>query len=299
MTLPENIPDTTAGFGSIPVVVPTSTAPPAVPAKVERERPKLLAPNKTKVWNIDFSRVDMEQTLQFADNIVQRGEPEYFITANLNYAMLTDEDPRLQPVNEAAAAIVADGNPIVWRSRLGSTPLPGRVAGSDLITALAELASIRGYRPFFLGGEPGVAQGAADALMRQYPTLEVAGCYAPPFRELSEQEHAQLLARIQEARTDILFVAFGQPKGELWIYENYQQLGVPLSIQLGASFDFLAGTAKRAPRIWQRFACEWLHRALQQPFRLLPRYGKNLQFMCSILFRELLGRPQSECKEER
>lgn len=268
--------------------IPSATGVPVyVPAHGRTEQTTSPAPEKTCVWETDFARLTMDETIALADQIVQRRRPEYFVTANLNYLMLTEQHPRLADVNRRAAAVIADGNPIVWRSRLTADPLPGRVAGSDMIVELARLASERGFRIFFLGGAPRVAEAAAAELQRRFPSLRVAGCYSPPFRPLTSAEHEDMLARIRDAGTDILLVAFGQPKGELWIYDHLHELQVPLSIQLGASFDFLAGTARRAPAVWQRWGCEWLYRGLSDPLRLAPRYGHNILFLLKTLVREL------------
>lgn len=240
----------------------------------------------TSIWGLPFAIATMEDAIELADRVVQAGKPEYFITANLNYLMLTEEHQELQQVNRDCFCFLADGNPIVWRSKLEPSPLPCRVAGSDMIIELARLAANKGYRIFFLGGAPGVAESAAKTLHYVFPNLQIAGTYSPPFRQLSPQEHEQMLAHIRQAKTDILLVAFGQPKGELWIKSNLNQLQVPLSIQLGASFDFLAGTAKRAPKLWQMIGCEWLYRALSDPKRLLPRYGKNIQFLAGLLLQD-------------
>jgi N-acetylglucosaminyldiphosphoundecaprenol N-acetyl-beta-D-mannosaminyltransferase len=163
-----------------------------------------------------------------------------------------------------------------------------------LIVELARLSADKGYRMFFLGAAPGVAQGAAAELSRRFPELQVAGCCSPPFRPLTAAEHSELLATIRLARTDILLVAFGQPKGELWIYDNLSELQVPLSIQLGASFDFLAGTSRRAPAVWQWLGAEWLYRALSDPRRLGPRYANNLLFLAKRKLADCFGRqPQA------
>ncbi len=248
---------------------------------------ELLPLETTRIWGCDFARVDMHDILERADAVIRARQPKYFITANLNYIMLSHERPSLAPINRDADAIIADGHPIVARSRFTSNPLPCRVTGSDMIIDLARMAAQKGYRIFFLGGAPGVATRAAAKLHQMFPDLQIAGCVAPPFRPLTEEEHDELSNRIRQSRTDILLVAFGQPKGELWIYQNYKQLQVPLSIQLGASFDFLAGTAKRAPRMWQRLYCEWLYRALSEPRRLAPRYLANAWFLAKALLSDL------------
>lgn len=250
------------------------------------QKPCIL-PQTTEIWGTRFARLTMDKTVQLVDDIVHYRRPAYLVTANLNYLMLTREHPRLEEVNRGAAAVIADGHPIVWRSKVSLNPLPGRVAGADLIVELAQLSAARGYRIFFLGGSPGVAQAAADVLRNRFPTLQVAGCYSPPFRPLNSAEHQSLIYRIKNAGTDILLVAFGQPKGEFWIYDHLHELQVPLSIQLGASFDFLAGTAKRAPKFWQRLGCEWLYRTLQDPVRLVPRYFRNGLFLLGALAGDL------------
>jgi N-acetylglucosaminyldiphosphoundecaprenol N-acetyl-beta-D-mannosaminyltransferase len=225
----------------------------------------------------------MDDAIELVDRIVQNRTPEFIITANLNYLMLAEGNLDLREVNQKCCCILADGNPIVWRSKFEPNPLPCRVAGSDMIVELARLSAARGYRIFFLGGAPGVAEAASAQLRQWFPEIQVAGTYSPPFRQLSSAEDQQMLQRIRDAQTDILLVAFGQPKGELWIYENLEKLAVPLSIQLGASFDFLAGTAKRAPALWQKIGCEWLYRAFSDPLRLFPRYGKNILFLLGHL----------------
>lgn len=267
---------------------PVGTLPEAIPVmtSAHEEKVALTPPTKTRVWGTDFAELNMGETLQLADAIIEERKPQYFVTANLNYLMLTAQHPRLEEVNERAAAVLADGHPIVLRSRLSERGLPERVAGSDMIVQLAAQAAEKGHRIFFLGGAPNVAVQASEELTRRFPNLQVAGCYSPPFRALTSAEHGDMIARIQQSKTDILLVAFGQPKGEFWIYDNLPELGVPLSIQLGASFDFLAGTATRAPKFWQRIGCEWLYRALSDPKRLAPRYAQNALFLIACLARD-------------
>ncbi len=246
-------------------------------------------PDISPVWRVGFSVMDMEQTIHLAKEIIELRTPEYFVTANLNYLMLMEQYPQLLQVNRDAAAILADGFPMVLRSRLNPTPLPCRVAGSDLIVELAKVSQESGYRIYFLGAAEGVAAAAAHQLKQRFPRMEIAGCYSPPFRPLTPDEHQSLIARINDSEPDILLVAFGQPKGELWIFDNLHQLRVPLSIQLGASFDFLAGTARRAPRIWQRLGLEWLYRTCQDPKRLAPRYMANIRFLLRMLSQDAAG----------
>jgi N-acetylglucosaminyldiphosphoundecaprenol N-acetyl-beta-D-mannosaminyltransferase len=176
---------------------------------------------------------------------------------------------------------------------LESQPLSERVAGSEMIFELAQRASENGWGIYFLGGETGVAQRCADKLVRLYPGLPVAGVESPPFRELTAEEQAEQDARIAQSGAQILLVAFGQPKGECWIHQNYKRLGVPVSIQLGASFDFIAGTAKRAPVIWQRLGLEWAYRMCSDPKRLVRRYAANAIFLVQALVRDWVRKVDS------
>lgn len=274
-------------LGISPIGMP-SAVPLVLPAR-EATQPNVQRPPTVNVWGTDFAVANMDETIELADQIICARRPEYFVTANLNYLMLVEQHPRLAEINELSIAVLADGQPIVNRSRRSSQPLPERVAGADLIVELARLSSVRGYSIYFLGAAPGVAQSAADKLCEQFPALNVAGTYSPPFRALSAAEHDAMLADIRRAQPDILCVAFGQPKGECWIFDNLHELGVPLSIQLGASFDFLAGTAKRAPKFWQSIGSEWLYRAFSDPKRLGARYAQNIAFLIRKKLKDVFG----------
>jgi N-acetylglucosaminyldiphosphoundecaprenol N-acetyl-beta-D-mannosaminyltransferase len=238
------------------------------------------------VWvlGLPLAPVTFEQTLDRIDRLIAAGRPSFVITANLNYAMLTDADDRLKRLNERAAFLVADGMPLVWWSRLGPRRLPERVAGSDLIYGLCERAAAKGHRVYFLGAGPGIAAEAAAALVRRYPGLQVVGTECPPFRPLTAAEEQEQVARIREAQPDILVTAYGQPKGELWIAERLDRLGVPVVIQLGATLDFVAGRVRRSPRWMQTTGLEWVYRMAQEPRRLAGRYLENVLFVLKAVF---------------
>ena len=237
------------------------------------------------IWGLPLARLDYAGVLHRVEALIARRRPGYFITANLQYAMLCDRDPTLAEINARAEFLLADGMPMVWWSRFRGQPLPERVAGSDLIYLLSAQAAEKGHRVFFLGGAPGSAQAAAAELARRYPGLQLAGIEAPEIDRLSPDEHLALIDRIRRSRADLLFAALGQPKGERWLSENCHLMEVPVSVQVGASFDFVAGRAARAPRWMQRTGLEWLHRMLSSPRRLAPRYFRNAMFLLRVLCR--------------
>jgi N-acetylglucosaminyldiphosphoundecaprenol N-acetyl-beta-D-mannosaminyltransferase len=240
-----------------------------------------------QVWGLPLLPVTYDEALSEVDRLIQAGEPNYFITANLHYAMLSHGDARLAEVNRRAAFLLADGMPMVWYSRLLRRRLPQRVAGSDLIYGLCGLARDRGYRVFLLGGLPGVADRAAARLVERYPGLQIAGIEVPPFRPPAPEENQRLVERIRRAAPHLLLVALGQPKGELWLAENAASLGVPACVQLGASFDFVAGAVRRAPAVFQRSGLEWCYRLVQEPRRMAPRYARNALFLLRAVLRDL------------
>ena len=149
--------------------------------------------------------------------------------------MLTHRHEDLREINRHAAFILADGMPLVWTARWWGTPLPERVAGSDLIFELCRLAAERGYRVYLLGAHPSIAQKAAATLVARYPGLQIVGTASPQLHDLSEAENTAVVAQVREARPDLLFVALGQPKGERWIYTYHRDLEVPVSLQVGAA----------------------------------------------------------------
>ncbi len=203
------------------------------------------------IWGVPYAPVTRDQAVAAVSRLIAAGRPSFFITAPTHYAMLTESHPDLRLINDRAAFIVADGAPLVWASRRLGTPLPERVAGSDLIYHLCEEAAKRGFRVFLLGGVEGAADEASRRLTERYPGLRIVGTECPPHRGMSADEEAALLERIRQARPDLLFVAFGQPKGERWIMRHLDTLGVPVCVQVGASLEFAAGRVRRAP-LWMQ-----------------------------------------------
>jgi N-acetylglucosaminyldiphosphoundecaprenol N-acetyl-beta-D-mannosaminyltransferase len=239
------------------------------------------------IWGLPLSPLTRSETADEAIRLVEAGEPSFFITANVHYAMLADQDPLLRAINARARFLVADGAPLVWASRWKGTPLPERVAGSDLIYDVCERAAARNYRLYFLGGAEGVAKTVAQKLSQLYPGIEVVGTLSPPHRELTEEEEERLVAEIRAAKPHILLLAYSMPRGEVWIARNHERLGVPLCLQVGATFDFVAGRVRRAPLGWQKLGMEWAYRLWLEPTRLFPRYVRNAWFVLRMLARDL------------
>lgn len=228
------------------------------------------------ILGIPFDPTTIDGAIGRIEGMIASRRPHYIVTANVDFLVQAHRDVELRRILLDADMVLCDGTPLVWASGWMGNRLPERVAGSDLVPALLRTAADKGHRVFFLGAAPGVAAEAAERLNREYPSLQVVGHYAPPFAELLAMNHDEIVRRIRAARPDILLVSFGCPKQEKWIAMNHRALGVPVSIGVGATLDFLAGRVKRAPSWMRQSGTEWIYRLLQEPRRLFRRYAYDL-----------------------
>ncbi len=213
----------------------------------------------------------------------------YICVSNVHTTVMAYEDKQYRKVQNGAAMALPDGAPLSKYSRMRGFRGAGRVTGPDLMTELFRLSGQRGYRHFFYGATQQTLEDMRQALLREYPTLVIAGMYAPPFRPLTEQEDQEVVARINAAKPDFIWVGLGAPKQEEWMYAHRGKL-CAVSIGVGAGFDYLAGHIKRAPRLMQVLCLEWLYRLMQDPGRLWKRYVvTNTKFVWYIL-RERVAR---------
>ena len=228
------------------------------------------------ILGVPFDDVTTAETLEIIGEMIASGLPHYGATANVDFIVQAAGDVELRRILFDAHLVLADGMPIVWASKFLGNPLPERVTGSGMIPQLLALAEQKGWKVFFLGGTEQSVAAAAEKTRAKHPQLKLVGAYSPPFKPLLEMDHADILHRIHEAKPDILLVAFGCPKQEKWISMHYRDAGVPFSVGVGATIDFLAGTFKRAPLWMQKSGTEWIFRMSQEPGRLVKRYAKDL-----------------------
>ncbi len=244
-------------------------------------------PSVQVILGIPFNNVTFSEAVEWARQRIVTHKPGYITTANWDFLRLAWNDPELQRILIDADLVVADGIPIVWMSRLFGKPLKERVTGSDLVPLLAEMAARERHSLFLLGGAPGVGEKAAAALTRRFPRLRIAGHYSPPLADILGMDHTAILSRIEEANPDILLIAFGAPKQEKFANLHVRSWKVPVSIGVGGTLDFLAGTQTRAPKFVQRLALEWLWRLMTAPRRLTKRYVAGFAFLITVCRRLL------------
>jgi N-acetylglucosaminyldiphosphoundecaprenol N-acetyl-beta-D-mannosaminyltransferase len=240
--------------------------------------PELASVN---ILGVRVHAVTMAQTLAWIEAAVAARAPRQICTANPEFIMGAQRDGEFRAVLNRAGLVLPDGVGLLWAARrLGQGALPERVAGSDLIYRLAELAAAHGWRVFFLGAAEGVAAAVAQRLRARYPGLVVAGVYTGSPR-LAEAD--AIIGRVREARPDILLVAYGAPAQDKWIARHSEMLGVPVSAGVGGAFDFVAGVARRAPAWLQKLGLEWLHRLWRQPWRARRIWTAVVVFPLAVL----------------
>jgi N-acetylglucosaminyldiphosphoundecaprenol N-acetyl-beta-D-mannosaminyltransferase len=233
--------------------------------------------------------LDMPETLDRIEEMIHAGrlsgKYHQVVTANTDFLVKARKDTELRKVIQQADLCTADGMPLVWGARLLGVPIPGRVAGADLVPLLAQRAAQKGFSLYFLGAEPGIAAQAARILQDRYPGLQIAGIESPPFQPI-EKTQPEVLARIRAANPDVLLVAFGNPKQEKWIARFGAEIKVPVMIGVGGSLDFIAGKTRRAPRWMQNNGLEWFYRLIQEPRRLWQRYAVDLVVFIRFFLRQ-------------
>ncbi len=185
-------------------------------------------------------------------------------TVNPEFIIEARRRPVFRRVLAAADLCTPDGVGVLWAARRAGVRLDERVTGSDAIYRLSERAAEQGWRVFFLGAATGIAARAAAELARLYPGLRVAGTFAG---SPADADWPQIRQRLAAARADLLFVAYGHPRQDIWIHQHRRELPVAAAMGVGGAFDFVAGITPRAPLWMQRLGLEWLFRLVRQPWR--------------------------------
>jgi N-acetylglucosaminyldiphosphoundecaprenol N-acetyl-beta-D-mannosaminyltransferase len=208
---------------------------------------------------------------------------------SINVAKLVTRrnDPELREIIDGCEIISADGQGIVWASRLLGDPLPERVAGIDLMHNLLGAAEAHGHSVYILGARMEVLQQAVDRIRAEHPGLRFAG-----FRDgyFSAEEEPAVARAIQASGADLLFVAMSSPRKEYFLGRYGEMMGVPFVMGVGGAIDVVSGITRRAPRAWQKLGLEWLFRLLQEPKRMLARYARTNTRFLGMLAREMLLR---------
>ena len=233
--------------------------------------------NRIPFMNTYLDNITAAEALEYIDDWIESGKLGRIITPNCDHIVQIEKKPALKPVWDSAELLLADGHPLLWFAKWYKTPLKEKINGSSFTPELCRRAAEKGYRVFLLGAAPGVAQKAAEKLKRDYPEIRITGTYSPSFGfEKKPDEVEKINNMLKESGADILILGLGSPKQEIFSYENMEHYQIPVTINAGATIDFLAGEQKRAPEWMVDNGLEWLYRMIKEPKRVGKRVMTDL-----------------------
>lgn len=251
------------------------SAPDAAPSSVWTKRIRVLG--------LPVSAITYDQWLDLIGRWIAEDDERvhHVCTINPEFVMIAQKDANFRHILSRCDLTVPDGIGLLFAARFLGMPLPERVTGSDGVPKIAERAALTGWKLFFLGAAPGVADKAADVLRARYPGVNIVATYGG---SPAPEQEAGIVERINASGADILLVAYGAPEQDKWIARNMPRLRVSMAMGVGGTFDFIAGIIPRAPLWMQRLGLEWLYRLYLQPWRI-RRMMRIPQFMLAVLLR--------------
>jgi N-acetylglucosaminyldiphosphoundecaprenol N-acetyl-beta-D-mannosaminyltransferase len=218
-----------------------------------------------------ISLISLNELLLLFEQWIAAHQDRYVVFRDVHGVIAARSNRELDLAHKRADIVAPDGVPLVWALRAISARA-SRVCGPDTLLATCEYGLSRGWRHYFYGGGPGVAEKLVYELNIKYPGLCVAGIHCPPFRQLTPAEDEETCAKIRSTRPDLIWVCLGTPKQEIWMSEHQGKCGGAIMLGVGAAFDFHANLVRRAPPWMQRAGLEWTFRLLTDPKRLWKRY---------------------------
>jgi exopolysaccharide biosynthesis WecB/TagA/CpsF family protein len=269
------------GSATVSGIGPDLAAPFELEARFEDQRgesttahqPPAAAPEATSIMGLPVDRLDHPTLIQTFLEGVRARQGGWIVTTNLDILRQFTTNRESRELILAASHRVADGQPLVWASRLAGSPVAERVAGSDLMLSMPEAAARDGLSVFLLGGDPGAAASAAARLEELFPRLQGVDSYSPPFGfEDDPAELERIKEALRGAQPALVLIGLGFPKQERLIRLLRSEMPQAWFVGIGISLSFLAGKQPRAPAALQRLGLEWLHRLWHEPRRLFRRY---------------------------
>lgn len=237
---------------------------------------------KSCVVSLDLSTGPYRGFVEKITELARVRSSSYVCVANVHMTIEAWQNPDFAAVVNGADIATPDGMPLAKSLKLLYGIDQERVAGMDLMPDLIAEAGKRGLSLFFYGSTDAVLQAITDRVRREHPTLKIAGSDSPPFRELSEKEEGEIVEKINNSGANIVMVALGCPKQEMWMARHKGKINAVM-VGVGGAFPVYAGMQARAPEWMQRCALEWLYRLWQEPRRLFRRY-----FVTNSLFLVLM-----------
>ncbi|MGM4913776.1 WecB/TagA/CpsF family glycosyltransferase [Rhizobium sp. 768_B6_N1_8] len=243
----------------------------------------------TNVLGVRVSAVNLKSATGLIEEAIEDGRREYVCVRDAHGVVRCQKDPELRSIHNRAFLVTPDGMPLVWALKHAGHVESDRVYGPDLMLSVFNAGSPKGLRHFLYGATAETLEQLQARLLAKFPQARIVGSYAPPFRQLSMQEEADIADRLNRSGADIIWVGLSTPKQELWMARMRDRLEAPMLIGVGAAFDFHAGLKRQAPRIIQRSGFEWVFRLLCEPRRLWRRYALVVPTFISLTAFQRLG----------
>ncbi len=246
---------------------------------MQATRAKFHGPTQ-ELLGVPVSLLDMDATVSAVEQMISEGGQHLIVTADASGFVIASTDPELAEIYQGADLATPDSQGVVWALHRKGAKGVARVSGVDLFDRICRLSAERGYRLFFLGAAPGVAEQAAERIRLRHPGCNIVGTRHGYFTADDDDLVAQ---EVSVARPDVLFVAMGIPRQEKFIVKTLGTIGAKVAMGVGGSLDVFSGKAKRAPQFIQRLKLEWMWRLLLNPskfskVKMLPRFVR-LVFM--------------------
>ena len=237
------------------------------------------------ILGVNIAAIDMEWLNEFTDMHIKELSGEYLCVSNVHTTVTAWEDKEYCEIQNRGIMAIPDGAPLALISRRRGFNQTKRTDGPRYMLAVLERSANMGYRHFFYGSTQETLDKMRRVLEKEYPGVQIAGMYSPPFRALTEKEDEDVIKMINEARADFVWIGLGAPKQERFMAAHQGKIR-GFMIGIGAGFDYLAGSIKRAPMWMQNCSLEWFYRMIQDPRRLFWRYMRtNSIFIWLTIFK--------------
>lgn len=231
------------------------------------------------ILGLNVAVTNMKETVSYIGENINKLKGKYICITNVHTTIMAYEDEKYKDIQNNAALILPDGNPLSALSRRRGFEDAKRVAGPDLMHEIFKISEEKGYKHYFYGSTEDTLKQLKVRLLEKYPRLNIAGMYSPPFKSNVELENEEKISGINNLNPDFIWVGLGAPKQEIWMRLHENKVN-GLMIGVGAGFDYFADKIKRAPKWMQKSSLEWLYRLMQEPRRLFKRYFiTNLKFI--------------------
>jgi N-acetylglucosaminyldiphosphoundecaprenol N-acetyl-beta-D-mannosaminyltransferase len=235
---------------------------------------ELIHPH-SDVLGVKVSAIDLKIAVELAGRWIGTRKYGYVCLTGVHGVMEAQHDPELRRILNRAVINAPDGMPMTWIGRHQGFEKMDRVFGPDFMSAMCRLSVGLGYRHFLYGGKAGVADSLGERLRSKFPGIRIVGTYTPPFGDLSQEDEADILARVRDSAPDIVWVGLSTPRQERFMAQYVDRIQVPLMVGVGAAFDFHTGRIRDSSDWIKRAGLQWFHRLLQDPGRLWKRYLRN------------------------